>query len=116
MLLNITTSLSGIIGYKGTDTTNHKTEIGYWLAKDQQGKGLITRAVKILIEIAFEKMGMNRVQIRVGVNNSKSAAIPKRLNFTFEGIEREGELLNGRYIDIEVYSMIKRDWEKINKV
>jgi ribosomal-protein-serine acetyltransferase len=57
-------------------------------------------------------MGMNRVQIKVGVKNKKSAAVPKRLNFTFEGIERDGEYLNGVYIDLEVYSVLKRDWNK----
>lgn len=100
----------GVISYKGTDNVNHKTEIGYWLAQDHQGKGLVTQACRILIENAFENLGINRVQLKVGVNNSKSAAIPKRLNFKIEGIERDGEFLNGRYINLEVYSLLKQDW------
>jgi ribosomal-protein-serine acetyltransferase len=102
--------ITGVISYKGTDYVNHKTEIGYWLAKDQQGKGIVTRACKILIENAFEKMGMNRVQLKVGINNVKSAAIPQRLNFTLEGIERDGEFLNGKYINLEIYSILKQEW------
>jgi ribosomal-protein-serine acetyltransferase len=105
-------NIAGLISYKGKDNFNHKIELGYWLAKDQQGKGLGTGACKILINNAFKNMNMNRVQIKVGVNNSKSAAIPKRLNLTFEGIEREGEFLNGKYINLEIYSIIKPEWMK----
>lgn len=104
--------IAGLISYKGLDNLNHKVELGYWIAKDQQGKGLVTYACQLLIKNAFDHMGMNRVQIKVGVNNHKSVAIPKRLNFTFEGIERDGEFLNGRYIDLEIYSLLKRDWIK----
>jgi ribosomal-protein-serine acetyltransferase len=104
--------IAGVISYKGTDTLNHKTEIGYWLAKDYQGKGFITRSCIKLIDNAFDTMKMNRVQIKTGVCNTKSSAVPKRLDFTFEGIEREGEYLNGRYIDLEIYSMLKLDWQK----
>src|SRR6056297_225239 len=36
---------AGLIGFKDTDWVNHKTELGYWLAKNMQGKGIITLCV-----------------------------------------------------------------------
>jgi ribosomal-protein-serine acetyltransferase len=101
----------GLIGYKGTDTANKKTEIGYWLAEKHQGNGIVTKACKTLINNAFSYMGINRIQIRAGVNNNKSCAIPKRLGFKFEGIERAGEFLNGVFIDLNVYSILKEEWK-----
>ena len=89
---------------------NRITEIGYWLSEKAQGKGIMTRAVKKLIAFAFEERGMNRIVIKCAVGNTKSKNIPKRLGFTYEGTERDGELLaGGIYTDIEVYSLLKRD-------
>lgn len=41
--------------------------------------------------------------------NTKSIAVPIRLGFTFEGVERNGELLHGHFIDLEVYGLLKSD-------
>jgi ribosomal-protein-serine acetyltransferase len=97
----------GIIGYKGSDWANKKTEIGYWLSQDHQKQGIVTKAVKTLCTHAFTQLGINRIQIKCAVGNIPSKNIPKRLGFTFEGIERHGELLTGNiYTDLEVYSLL----------
>ena len=102
-------TIAGLISFKSIDNYNKKLEIGYWLSEKLQGKGIVQRSCKTLISYAFEQMGMNRIQIKVGVGNYKSSNIPKKLNFTLEGIQREGELLNGKYHDLEVYSLLRRD-------
>lgn len=100
----------GLIGFKSTDRMNRITEIGYWLSEKAQGKGIMTRAVKKLIAFAFEERGMNRIVIKCATGNTKSKNIPKRLGFTYEGTERDGELLaGGIYTDIEVYSLLSTD-------
>ena len=99
----------GLIGFKDTDLVNRKTEIGYWLIQKMQGKGIITSCVRKLISYTFQKLKLNRVQIKVAVGNTKSAAIPKRLGFQFEGIERAGELHNNKFFDLEVYSLLHSD-------
>lgn len=103
---------AGLIGYKDTSRVNQKTEIGYWLIESMTGKGIVTMAVKALIEFAFTNMDMNRIEIRCGVGNFKSSAIPKRLGFQFEGVEREGEKHQDKFIDLEVYSCLKKEWRK----
>src|ERR1035437_7710466 len=100
----------GLMGLKGTDRDNHKTEIGYWLSSDMQGNGIVTKSCYRLTQYLFENMSMNRIQIRVGVGNVKSKKIPKRLGYKFEGIERCGELLLSGYTDLEVYSMLKSEF------
>ncbi|MFD2247067.1 GNAT family N-acetyltransferase [Pontibacter ruber] len=101
----------GIIGYKQIDYVNQKLEIGYWLGEPYQGKGIMLRSCAALVRHAFNSMNMNRVQINVGVGNEKSSNIPKKLGFVFEGIERDGELLHGRFHDLENYSLLKREWQ-----
>ncbi|MDX5436789.1 MAG: GNAT family N-acetyltransferase [Pontibacter sp.] len=101
----------GLIGYKGIDRLNRKLEIGYWLAEDKQGQGIMRRSCHTLITYAFEKLKMNRIEIRVGVGNNRSNNIPKKLGFTLEGMQRQGELLNDRFHDLEVYSLLRSEFK-----
>ncbi|WP_298422335.1 GNAT family protein [uncultured Kordia sp.] len=106
--------LIGIIGVKNTDKLNKKAEIGYWLSKEYQGQGIITKSVAKLCDFIFNKLGFNRVEIKCAVGNAPSNGVPKRLGFTFEGIERQGEWIRDNiYYDIEVYSKLKS--EELNK-
>ncbi|MEJ8801589.1 GNAT family N-acetyltransferase [Pontibacter sp. H249] len=106
----------GVIGFKSIDPANLKLEIGYWLAEQHQHKGIVIRSCAALLKYTFEKMQMNRVQIKVGIGNMHSNSIPKKLHFTFEGIERDGELLsNGQFHDLEVYSLLRWEWAKEQK-
>ena len=100
---------AGLIGFKDTDWVNRKTELGYWLAQNMQGKGIIITSVEKLIGYAFKKLKMNRIQIKVAKGNSKSAAIPIKLGFQYEGTERAGELHRNKIFDLEVYSLLKSD-------
>ena len=101
---------AGLIGFKDIDWNNRKTELGYWLSEKLQGKGIMTACVQKLLRYAFKKLKMNRVQIKVALGNDKSAAIPKRLGFQFEGIERAGEFHQGSFLDLEVYSLLKGEY------
>lgn len=103
----------GLAGFKDIDKDNHKTEIGYWLSQYAQGKGVMTQAVQKLLQYAFNEMDMNRVQIKVAINNKKSRNIPEKLGFQVEGIERDGELLvDSEYTDIVIYSLLRREYKK----
>ncbi|MDT0294854.1 GNAT family protein [Mesonia ostreae] len=100
----------GLIGLKGTDKANKKTEIGYWLSEKFQKEGIMTESVAKLCDFAFNDLRLNRVKIKCAVGNNPSINIPKKLGFKFEGIERDGELLTGsRFTDVEVYSKLKKD-------
>jgi ribosomal-protein-serine acetyltransferase len=103
--------LAGLVGLKDIDYLNLKTEIGYWLVENMTGKGVMTRSVKALIEFIFQVMKMNRIQIKCGVGNRKSSTIPKRLGFVFEGVERAGEKHQNKFIDLEVYSLLKKEYK-----
>lgn len=102
--------LVGMIGLHSIDWANRKTSIGYYVAKEAQGKGIVTRSVRAVLDYAFRYLELNRVEIRCGVNNWKSRAIPERLGFTNEGITRDGEWLYDHYHDLVVYSMLAREW------
>ncbi|MDQ3131114.1 MAG: GNAT family N-acetyltransferase [Acidobacteriota bacterium] len=102
----------GTIGLHHLDSTNKSIQTGYWLAKNEQGKGIATRSCRVLIDYAFDELKLNRVQINCNVDNAKSRAIPERLNFQLEGIHRQVECLNGEFRDWAIYAMLKEDWKK----
>lgn len=102
--------LIGIIGNKNTDKLNKKTEIGYWLSQEHQGQGIITKSVVKLCNFIFNKLRFNRIEIKCAVGNTPSSGVPKRLGFTYEGIERQGEWIKDDvYYDVEVYSKLKSE-------
>ena len=104
--------LIGGIAFSPWDHAHKRTSIAYWLAEDFQNKGIMTDALKIALDYAFTEMKLNRIEISCGVGNTKSSALPKKLGFKFEGISREGNWLYDHFVDLEVYSLLAKEWVK----
>jgi ribosomal-protein-serine acetyltransferase len=104
--------IAGVISYMEVDWRHRRTVLGYWLDADHQGRGLMTGAVRLMVDHAIAVWELNRIEIRAAVENCKSRAIPERLGFDQEGVLRQAELVNGRYLDSVVYSMLAADWNK----
>jgi ribosomal-protein-serine acetyltransferase len=100
----------GAAGFHRIDWLNRSTSIGYWLAADAQGRGLMSATVRALLDHAFGEFDLHRVVIEVVLDNAASRAIPERLGFTQEAIQREAKLLHGRYEDAALYAMVASDW------
>jgi ribosomal-protein-serine acetyltransferase len=104
--------LVGGIGHLYVNWSARKTEIGYWLAEGAQGRGIMTRAVRAMIDHAFDVYRLNRLEIHCATGNIRSRAIPQRLGFTEEGVLREAGWLYDHFVDHVVYSMLAREWKK----
>jgi ribosomal-protein-serine acetyltransferase len=102
--------LAGVIGTHKINWPNRKVELGYWLAREFQGKGIVTEACRAIVTYLLTELDLNRVEIHCAINNLKSCAIPQRLGFTLDGTMREGQLCCGRYLDLHVFGMLKKDW------
>ncbi|MFN2394038.1 MAG: GNAT family N-acetyltransferase, partial [Pyrinomonadaceae bacterium] len=74
--------------------------------------GIITESCKILINYAFEELGMNRIEIRCATENVKSRAIPERLNFKLDGVLRQFLWRHTRFFDMAIYSMLAEEWNE----
>ncbi len=103
-------TLVGLISFNQIATNDKWAEIGYWLAEPYQGRGIVTRACQALVRYAFQELGLNRVQIRVAVDNARSRAIPERLGFTQEGILRQAARVGDRFMDMVMYSILAEEW------
>ncbi|MCL4254768.1 MAG: GNAT family N-acetyltransferase, partial [Anaerolineae bacterium] len=83
---------------------------GYWLGESFTGQGIITNACKAVISALIYEENVHRIEIQCMVDNVRSRAIPERLGFTYEGIKRESEWINGAFADHAVYSLLDREW------
>jgi ribosomal-protein-serine acetyltransferase len=102
--------IAGGVGFHRIDWINRTTSIGYWLAADAEGRGLMTAAVTALLDYAFFEWELHRVIIEVVVGNERSQAIPERLGFREEAILREAKLLRGSHEDARLYAMLAPEW------
>ncbi|MBO7664250.1 GNAT family N-acetyltransferase [Candidatus Saccharibacteria bacterium] len=97
---------AGGIELMAISNENHYCEIGYWLVKDFTGRGIMTRAVNLLTDLAFEKLGMHCVSIYAAHENMASRAVAERCGFKFEAELRDRLLLEGKYYNRTVYSKL----------
>ena len=108
------TKIMGIAAFHCLDWINQTAELAYWLAEQYQGHGLMTKSCRVLTNYAFKDFNLNRVEIKA--NNLKSCAVPERLGFCREGILRDAEWVNDRFVDNVVYSMLQRDWHQAQQL
>ncbi len=102
--------LVGVVGHHGIDWENRSTSLGYWLGEGSQGQGFATAACRALVDHAFRELGLNRVTIACATENKKSCAIPERLGFRREGVQRQAEWLYDRFVDHVVYAALASEW------
>lgn len=105
--------IAGRIGIHYIHHHNKIASLGYWLGDGYQGKGIMIKSCIALINYCFNELGMNRVEIKCATGNTKSAAIAEKLNFKKEGILRQAEFVNDRFLDLYLYAMLKDEWKKL---
>jgi len=101
--------LVGMVGFNWIDRLNRTGHVGYWIAEDQAGRGLVTRAVAALLAHGFGELGLHRVEIRAAVRNRASRRVAERLGFRHEGTLRQAEWLYGKPVDHALYGRLATD-------
>ena len=99
-------TLIGSGGFINISKTHRGGEIGYWISQNYEGKGIITKAVKKMIEIGKKKYRLHRIVISMDTENTKSRSIPKKLGFTYEGTHRDLKFYKKKFRSIEVWSLL----------
>ncbi len=103
----------GIIGsaglYKYVAPTA-QAETGYDLDPEYWGQGIMTEAMTAIIDYAFDRMKLNRIEALVSPRNRGSLGMMKRLGFVKEGRLREHFLYRGKYTDDFLFALLKKDW------
>jgi RimJ/RimL family protein N-acetyltransferase len=107
-IFNLNKEFVGSIGIHNIQWQNDCCEFGYWLHRKFEGQGYISAAVQALEKVLFD-LGFNRIEIRCDPRNQKSAAVPMRNHYCFEGILRQDTRFRDQYRDTAIYSKIRAD-------
>ncbi|HXJ42775.1 MAG TPA: GNAT family protein [Bryobacteraceae bacterium] len=102
--------ICGAIGLHRIAFHNRSTSIGYWLAEEFEGRGIMTAACRAMVTHGFTAFNLHRIEIRCAAGNHRSSAIPTRLGFTEEGVLRDAEWLYDHWVDLRVFSMLEQNW------
>ena len=97
----------GAGGFNSITPTLKKALIGYWLGSEFQGKGIMTRVVKFLIQYGFDELGLEKIETAHAVGNVPSQKVILAAGFEQEGVIKNAENLHGKIVDHVVYGISK---------
>ena len=100
--------VAGSVGiFCGTDVYEKSAELGYWLAEEFWGNGIMTEAVKQLCQEAFAKFDIIRIYAEPFAYNTGSRRVLEKAGFSLEGIMKKGVFKNGQIQDYCMYALLK---------
>lgn len=108
-----------LIGSIGVDDfqigATHKAEVGYWLAKAYRGQGLMSDALGVFIEYAFNNLNLTRLTVHTLDFNKASARVLEKNRFKLEGCLRQDERTQNGIFDSLAWGLLKSEWQQFNQ-
>jgi [ribosomal protein S5]-alanine N-acetyltransferase len=98
----------GVITLNFWNKKFRNVEMGYWIFPQYWRKGIVTEAASKAIEYGFKEMDLHRIKAESEDDNAGSIATLKKLGFVYEGTQRECEIKDGRFINLEIYALLNK--------
>ncbi|MBE6443437.1 MAG: GNAT family N-acetyltransferase [Alphaproteobacteria bacterium] len=108
IVLKATGKAIGSIDIHNIDCKNNSADIGYWLAEEYNGQGLVSRAVKLIEKEAFSR-GIHRLVIAVQEGNTPSSRVAERNNYIYEGLLKDALYKYGTYYNEKIFAKINKE-------
>ncbi len=86
-------------------------ELGYYIAEEYWGKGIMTEAVRQTCEYVFDKSDIIRIYAEPFAYNTASCRVLEKAGFQYEGTLRNNAVKNGKVIDMKMYSLLKAEMQ-----
>ncbi len=109
IVLKETGRVVGTIGFLWIDAEHNCAEIGYSLAQEQWGKGLMTEALGAMVDFGFGRLHLNRIEAQFDVRNHASGRVMQKVGMAREGVMRQRMYNKGEYIDVEMWAILAGD-------
>lgn len=103
---------AGNIGIHGLDPKDRSAELGIFLMDGYQGRGLGTWAMRKMLLWSFAVRNAHRISLKVWAFNERAKAAYRRVGFVCEGTMREALWLDDRFWDVELWSVLRPEWEQ----
>lgn len=100
----------GSIGvFRQTNIHRRTAEMGYYIAEEYWGKGIMTEAVKQICQYVFEQSDIIRIYAEPFAHNIASCRVLEKASFQYEGTLRSNAVKNGKVLDMQLYSLLKTE-------
>ena len=106
------TAVGSIGAFRQGNIHSHTAELGYYLAEEYWGKGLMTDAVRLLCKKIFEETDILRIFAEPFAHNIGSRKVLEKAGFQFEGILKNNAVKNGQVLDMALYAYTRQDNEQ----
>ena len=100
----------GVVGLEGVSHMHDNVELGYWVRSDVASQGYTTEAASLILPWSFSAR-VHRIRVAAATTNLASLRVIRKLGFHHEGVSRDAERCNGKWLDHEVFSLLKTDWD-----
>lgn len=108
--ITVDNKVVGSIGVFRQGNIHRQTaELGYYVAEEYWGKGIMTEAVKQICECVFDKSDIIRIYAEPFAYNIASCQVLEKAGFRYEGTLRSNAVKNGKVIDMKMYSLLKTE-------
>ena len=84
-------------------------EVGYYIAEEYWGKGIMTEAIKQTCKYVFDKSDIIRIYAEPFAYNAASCRVLEKAGFQYEGTLRKNAIKNGKVIDMKMYSLLRTE-------
>lgn len=108
--ITVDNKVIGSIGVFRQENIHRQTaELGYFIAEECWGKGIMSEAVKQTCENVFDKSDIIRIYAEPFAYNTASCRVLEKVGFQYEGTLRNNAVKNGEIIDMKMYSLLKTE-------
>ena len=108
--ITVDEKVAGSIGIFRQGNIHRQTaELGYYIAEEYWGKGIMTEAVKQICGYVFDKSDIIRIYAEPFAYNAASCRVLEKAGFQYEGTLRNNAVKNGEIIDMKMYSLLKTE-------
>ena len=102
----------GFMGFYRVQPESYRTEIGYMVLPEYDGKGYVSEAVTTMLKYAFNTVGFHSIEAVIDPNNFASARVLEKNGFRKEAHFIENFFWNGEFIDSVHYGLLKKEFLK----
>ena len=100
----------GIMGFYRTQPEHYRTELGYMIVSEHNGKGYVTEAVKTLLNFAFNTLNFHSIEAVIDSRHVASERVLQKNGFEKEAHFKENFYYNNEFTDTVIYSLLKRNF------
>lgn len=103
-------TLIGMVGFNTWERQDRRSSVGFDLAREHWGGGIMSEALRRVIGYGFAEMELNKVEADTSEHNAASMALLRKIGFREEGRLRERFYEDGRFHDLVLWGLLKREW------